>query len=468
MTDIDGSNTSESTTNESTAGIPPNAAALPWPRLLALACAAFATVTMEMLPSGLLPQIGRGLGVDPAVVGMLVTAWALTIVVTGIPLVRITRKARRARLIPAALGVVAAAGAATAFAPTFETALLGRVIAAAGHGVLVAVIVVYVADIVAPERIGRAMAIVLAGPTIAGFVGLPLGTALADVVGWRAIFAGASVVLAVIAVALVPLLADTGESVGTADRASAARWDRSAIPSVGTAVAGALVLVGHFVVFTYVSLVVTDVAQYEPTGLAWFLALFGAAGAVGLVLSAWLSDRWPRATLPAVALAMLAAFALVTIAPTTPAVFVTAIVVWGTAIGLLPPVFQVRVVRLASAQFRSLAGAVVITLLNLGVAAGAALGSLVAGSGTDALAPVAMAVTAVGTIGLLLLGRVGEPTEGDTSTPNSAVADEVVVGTASTTTPVPDSLRPDGVRQRGEAVAFEVGERETCGVEQCR
>ncbi|MFD3812459.1 MFS transporter [Rhodococcus sp. NPDC058639] len=468
MTDIDGSNTSESTTNESTSVIAQSDAALPWPKLIALACAAFATVTMEMLPSGLLPQIGRGLGVDPAVVGTLVTAWALTIVVTGIPLVRITRKARRARLIPTALGVVAVAGAATAFAPTFEIALLGRVIAAAGHGVLVAVIVVYVSDIVASERVGRAMAIVLAGPTIAGFVGLPLGTALADVVGWRAIFAGASVVLAVIAIALVPILADTGGSAVTADGATAARWDRSAIPSVGTALAGAVVLVGHFVVFTFVSLVVTEVAQYQSTALAWFLALFGAAGAVGLALSAWLSDRWPRATLPAVALAMFAAFALLTIAPTMPVVFVTAIVVWGTAIGLLPPVFQVRVVRLASAQFRSLAGAVAITLLNLGVAAGAALGSLVAGSSTGALAPVAMVVTAVGTVGLLLLGRVREARAGDTRTPNSAATDEGGGGPAPTTTPVSNPLRRDSVRQRGETVAFEVGERETCGFEQCR
>lgn len=385
---------------------------MPWARLIALTFAAFATVTVEMLPSGLLPQIGRGLGVDPSLVGTLVAAWAITIVVTSMPLVRVTIGVRRGLLIPAALGVVAVSTVVMAFAPTFEIALASRVVAAAGHGVFWAVIVVYVVDIVEPERVGRALALVLSGPTIAGFVGLPLGTALVDVVGWRVIFGGASVVLAIGAIALALMLSGHSEEPDTATSGSGLRlqWDRSAFASVGTAISGALVLVGHFALFTYVAMLITDVAEFESSSVAVLLAVFGVCGAVGVAASGVLSDRWPRATLPASAVVVLSAFTALTLAPTKTAVFVTAVVVWGAAVGLFPAAMQARVLRLASTRFRPAAGSVVVTVLNLGVAVGAVVGALVVGAGGAHLAPVAMLAAALGVAGLLLFSYVPDDT----------------------------------------------------------
>ena len=88
-----------------------------------------------------------------------------------------------------------------------------------------------------------------------------------------------------------------------------------------------------------------------------------------------------------------------------PVLFVLAIVLWGLVSGVFPPAMQVRVLRLASARFRTTAGGVVVATFNLGVAAGAALGGVVVGSGVDRLAPVALAVTAVGAVALVLLAR---------------------------------------------------------------
>ncbi|MXQ78163.1 MFS transporter [Rhodococcus rhodochrous] len=314
---------------------------------------------------------------------------------------------------PAALAVVAAAVLATSLAPTFEIALAGRIVSAAAHGVFWAVIVVYVSEIVAPDRIGRALAIVLAGPAVAGLVGLPIGAALVDVVGWRGVFGGASAILAVTAIALALILTDPGRttggggSSGVDERASDSGWDRSAMASTGTALAGTLVLLGHFVVFTYISMIVTDAARFGSGSLAILLAVFGAAGAVGVTASGWLSDRWPRATVPATVLVLLTAFVIVTVAPTVPVLFVIAIVLWGLVSGVFPPAMQVRVLRLASARFRTAAGGVVVATFNLGVAAGAALGGVVVGSGVDRLAPVALVVAAVGGVALVLLARVG-------------------------------------------------------------
>lgn len=405
MTDIDNSTTSNSVRVQSHSSTP-------WARLIALTFAAFVTVTVEMLPSGLLPQIGHGLGVDPSLVGTLVAAWALTIVMTSMPLVRVTIGVRRAVLIPATLGVVAVSTLVTAFAPTYEVALLARIVAAAGHGVFWAVIVVYVAAVVASEKIGRALAVVMSGPTIAGFVGLPLGTALVELVGWRAIFGFASVVLALTGIVLLWILsgADETAEIVTSRGGSRLQWDRSAYGSVATALAGACVLVGHFAVFTYAAILITDVAEFEPGAVAVLLAVFGAAGAVGVALSGLLSDRWPRATLPASAVVVLSAFAALTLAPTVPAVVAAAVVVWGAAVGLFPAAMQARVLRLASPRFRPAAGGLVVTVLNLGVAVGAAAGAVVVGVGASDVAPVALLTAAVGAVGLLLLGRLPDNT----------------------------------------------------------
>lgn len=412
MTDFGNSTTSNSVSAQSNS-------LMPWARLIALTFAAFATVTVEMLPSGLLPQIGRGLGVDPSLVGTLVAAWAITIVLTSMPLVRVTIGVRRGWLIPASLGVVALATLLMALAPTFGIALLCRVVAAAGHGVFWAVIVVYVVDIVPVERLGRALALVLSGPSIAGFVGLPLGTASVDVVGWRAIFGFASVVLGSAAIALALMLARTDEEsdAATSDassrlQSSRLQWDRSAIASVGTAVAGALVLVGHFTLFTYVAMLITGVANFESGSVAVVLVIFGASGAAGIAVSGLLSDRWPRATLPASGVVLLLAFIAFTFAPTVPAVFWAAVVAWGAAVGLLPAAMQARVLRLASPRFRPAAGSVVVTVLNLGVAVGAALGACVVDTEGAHLAPVALFTAALGVAGLLHLSRVPDYTTG--------------------------------------------------------
>ena len=102
---------------------------------------------------------------------------------------------------------------------------------------------------------------------------------------------------------------------------------------------------------------------------------------------------------------LLTAFVIVAVAPTVPVLFVIAIVLWGLVSGVFPPAMQVRVLRLASARFRTTAGGVVVATFNLGVAAGAALGGMVVGSGVDRLAPAALVVSAIGGVALVIHAR---------------------------------------------------------------
>lgn len=374
------------------------------PALLVLSAATFTTVSAEMMPVGVLDSISSSFSVSEASAGLLVTGWAGTIALTTIPLVRATMRWARRPVILAALLVMAVANLGTALAPTYGLALAARMVAAAAHGVFWAVVVSYAASLVPPDRVGRALSIVLAGPTLAGLIGLPLGTAVAHQVGWRAIF----VVLAALCLAAGAGIATVVPSIANPSGSPAGRerWDRSTIAVLLVAGGGFFSLVGYYAVFTFVVPISDAVAGIGSHAMSGVLLASGIGGLAGVVVAGRISDRWPAAALPATALALACSLATIGLA-NGPAAYVAVVVVWGALIGVLPVVLQAQVMRTASAGSRNLAGSILIAVLNLGIGAGAALGSLVAAVGSIEVLPfIAAAVASVALAPLALL-RMG-------------------------------------------------------------
>lgn len=374
---------------------------LPWLPLLVLSGAAFATVTTEMLPASLLLELGRDLDVPEATVGLLVSAWALSLAASSVLLVRLTRRIPRSVLLPGVLLLFAAATVGTALAPNYPLALASRVAAAAAHGVFWALLIPAAAALAPPEAVGRAISVVLAGPTLAGVVGIPLGAAVGAAVGWRASFGGLAVLLVLAAVAVHRLrLPDAPAAVGPGG-ARGGHWTKILIVSG----AAGLVLVGHFAVYTYIAPLL-QLGGYGAGARPGLLLVFGLAGLGGIVASGPLSDRAPRRALTWVTVAFAAGVGLVSLAGGSVVAAVLVLGFWGFLIGLLPPVFQTRMLRLAPPGDQALAGAIGITVLNLGIAAGAALGGVVvSASGAGPLPGAAAAVTAVAAVVLLVAER---------------------------------------------------------------
>ena len=379
-----------------------------WPILAVLTAATLLTVTVEMLPSGLLPVMSADLGVSESAIGLLVSAWALTIAIVGIPLVRLTIRLPRTPLLAACLIVIAAANLLTATASSLPLALTGRILAATAHGLFWALVVSYVASVITAERLGRALAIVLAGPTLAGLAGLPIAAALADVVGWRAIFIGLSVVLVMTAGVLWLILPQVPSTMP----AGGGGWDRSASRVIAVAIAGGLVLVGHFAVFTYLTALVTQLGRLPGATIPLMLLVFGVSGAVGIAGSGFASDRYPRGAIVAAATLVTVGLAVLALSSWQPVVFIIGVAIWGIAVGAFPPILQTRVMRVSTSAFRPLAGSIVVTVLNLGVAAGATLGGLVLDHGPIAVTLIAVTAAAVGTFALALMRPLNTPHEG--------------------------------------------------------
>jgi DHA1 family inner membrane transport protein len=176
----------------------------PVPALAALTAATFLYVTTEMLPVGLLAPIGADLGVSEARVGLLVTAYALVVVVASIPLTYLTRAVPRRVLLGTLLAGYVVSSLGSALAGSYGALMATRVVTALGQAVFWSVVVPIAAGLFPAEVRGRALAVLFGGVSVATVVGVPAGTWVGQHLGWRWSFA---VLAAAGAVALVALAA---------------------------------------------------------------------------------------------------------------------------------------------------------------------------------------------------------------------------------------------------------------------
>ena len=158
--------------------------------LLALAVGAFGIGVTEFAPMGLLPVIATDLGVSIPTAGLLISAYALGVML-GAPLMTLTtgRVPRRTLLIGLA-GIFTVGNLLAAVSDGYGMLLAARVLTSLNHGAFFGVGSIVAASLVPPQRQAGAVASMFMGLTIANVVGVPLATWAGDHLGWRASFWG--------------------------------------------------------------------------------------------------------------------------------------------------------------------------------------------------------------------------------------------------------------------------------------
>ena len=374
--------------------------ALPWKPLIALASAVFLSITIEMIPMGLLPEMSADLGVGEPLVGLLVSVFAFAVVVTSAPLTALTRRMPRRTLLTAVLVLLGLTSIASALVPEYWMLVAVRVLGGVAHGVFWALVGAYPARLVAHGQLGRAVSTVLGGGTIALIAGVPISTALGQALGWRPVFAlvgvltlaGALVVRAVLPTdAAAPAATRPATGSTAAIRVSEA-GGMAAVLAV--CVVTAVVMIGQYAALTYVAPILTDVVGAAPEAVAPLLFASGLAGAAGLVVA---GSPIARNSVRALVVAMTAiAIALVVMAAEPglwPAVIAYA--AWGFAFGAVPPLLQTRLLQAAPPERRDAASALYTTAFNIGIGGGALLGGLLFGAFGVGAVPLAYAVMLV-------------------------------------------------------------------------
>ncbi|MEA9589655.1 MFS transporter [Xanthomonas sp. WHRI 10064A] len=179
-------------TSSTASPAPAGAAPLPIAALLALAMTGFICIVTETLPAGLLPQISDGLAVTPALAGQTVTAYAVGSLLAAIPLTIATQHWRRRRVLLLTIVGFLVFNSVTALSTHYGLTLVARFFAGAAAGLAWSLLAGYARRMVQPEQQGKAMAIAMVGTPIALSLGVPLGTWMGGLIGWRTAFAAMS------------------------------------------------------------------------------------------------------------------------------------------------------------------------------------------------------------------------------------------------------------------------------------
>lgn len=363
---------------------------LPVTSLLALALAGFVTILTEALPAGLLPQISAGLGVSEALAGQLVTIYAVGSLLAAIPLTAATQGVRRRPLLLAAIAGFVVANTVTTFSDSYVLTIIARFLAGVSAGLLWALLVGYAARMVPEHQKGRAIAIAMVGTPLALSLGVPAGTFLGNLVGWRTCFgimSGLALVLMVWVRVKVPDFA--GQAVGKRLSLGHVFAVAGVLPVLFVVLAFVL---AHNILYTYIAPFLTAAGMAERTDLA--LLVFGVTSLLGIWIVGVLIDCHLRTlTLTSTALFGLAAMAL-GVAADAPAVIYVAVATWGLAFGGAATLFQTAIAKTAG-DAADVAQSMLVTAWNMAIAGGGIIGGVLLDRlGVAAFAPALLVLLA--------------------------------------------------------------------------
>ncbi|MBF6335348.1 MFS transporter [Nocardia abscessus] len=375
-----------------------------------LAVAVFAQGTSEFMVSGLLEQIAADLGLSLGTAGLLTSLYAVGMVF-GAPALAVAAGRMPVRYSVAAfLALFCAAHVIGAVATGFAVLLVTRVAAAVANAGFLAIALAALPRLVSTAAIGRATSVVVSGVTAACIAGVPAGTLLGQLWGWRSAFWAVAVISGA---ALVPVWVMVGrdmrEDVRPGARHLPMRSEWAVLgrrPVLVAVVAGIFVNAATFAGFTYLG---TNTADVPGGGIRWVpvaLALFGVGSFAGSALTGRYSDRHRRRIITAgttvlVGVWVLAALTTHTLIGVLGMAAVTGAVAFGVGSTLIATVVQT-----AASTAPRLAGAVATTAFNIGAVLGPPVAGLVVDrTGHPATALWCSSAFATAAVGVVLVGR---------------------------------------------------------------
>jgi predicted MFS family arabinose efflux permease len=373
---------------------------LPMASLLALALAVFITSLTETLPAGVLPAMSASLHSSESATGQAVTIYALGTVLTAIPLSGATAGWHRKRLLMTAMAGFAVANAVTALSANYPLTMIARFVAGIAAGLAWALLAGYARRLVTPRQEGRAMAITMAGISLALSVGVPAGTFLGQEVSWRAAFGvmtGLTVVLLGWIAAAVPDFPGQ-QGAGAIPVRAALR-----VPGVAPVLFVTLVFVlAHTTLYAYIAAFLQHVGMGGQTGAV--LLVFGVAGLVSIwIVGAIIHEHLRTLTILAAVGVGVAGVVLGVWSGSHVLVYLAA-ALWGLGWGGVPTLLQTAVGQ-AGGDLADAAQAMLVTLWNVAMVGGGIAGGLILSTAGIAAVPWVVFALLVPTTAVVITAR---------------------------------------------------------------
>ena len=376
---------------------------LPTAALAGLAASGFLCIVTETLPAGLLPQIASGLQISEAIAGQLVAVYALGSLLAAIPLTSLTQGLRRRPVLLTTIICFVVGNTLTAWAGSITVVLVARFVAGCAAGLAWGILAGYARSIVRADQTGPAMALAMVGVPLALSLGVPIGTFLGGLVGWRGSFLILSALSVVLIGWIIFKVPDAAGRTGD-DRPSLRRV--VATPGIIPILLVILAwMTGHNTLYTYIAPFTTAASVRVDL----VLLAFGISSLVGIWIVGRLVDRMLR-MLVLLAIGSFAAVAvLLTFAGGQGLAVYAAAIVWGLGFGGAGAMMQTASAD-AAGDGVDLAQAMVTTAWNLAIAVGGALGGvLLTTGGTTLLPPAVVALTLIAFLIALAARRFAFP-----------------------------------------------------------
>jgi predicted MFS family arabinose efflux permease len=374
------------------------------PAILSLATAGFAVVTTEFVIVGLLPMLATSFDITVPQAGLLVTLFAFTVALFGPFLTVAAARIERRALFVGIMALFAGADALAAVAPNLPVMVIARLIPALALPVFWSVASATAAQLVPPERAGRAVAAVFTGITVATVIGVPVGTLIAAVAGWRmtfAVIAALCAATAVLMMALFPRVVPT--QTGSLRRQAAILKHGKILAYLALS---AVNFTAMFAGYTYLADFLSQVTGFNGTTVGWILMGFGGVGVLGNWAAGRIVDRGPL-------FATILATGLLTVATaiTAPAAaegrrdLLAVLAAWGFAQGASFVINQVRVMKAAPADAQAFAASLNVSVCNVGIGLGAIVGGRAVA--VFGIGRVDYLAAAIGVIALIIAAGAG-------------------------------------------------------------
>lgn len=350
--------------------------------LLALAISAFGIGTTEFVPVGLLSTISNDLNISITLAGLLISGYAMGVAFGAPILTALTNKMSRKTLLMALMVIFIIGNSVAAISSSFGLLLAARIITAFSHGVFFSIGSTIAADLVPEDKRASAIAFMFTGLTVATVTGVPLGTFIGQLFGWRATFWGVAFLGVIGIIASAVLIPKNMKEAPPAKFSDQLKILGNGPLLLAFAIT-ALGYGGTFVAFTYLTPILQDITGFSPKVVSIILLVYGVAVAIGNSIGGKAADKNPLKAL----LWMFIAQAIILFILTFTAPFKVAGVITLFLMGMFAfmnvPGLQVLVVRLAERYVPTavnVASALNIAAFNLGIAIGAFVGGLIVDS----------------------------------------------------------------------------------------
>lgn len=373
-----------------------------WLSVGAVAIGAFAFVTTEFLPVGLLPHIAKEMDVLPGTAGLMVTIPGIIAALSAPGLMLGAGRMDRRHVFLLLTGLLLASNLLSAFAPNFGVMLIGRALLGAALGGFWTLATAAAGRLVQPGDAAKATATILTGVTCATVIGVPLGTFIASFASWRVSFMATGALVAVAFIAqllLVPSL-PSHKALRFSDLVSLVRrpYPRKSMLMV------ALVFGAHFSSYTYVTPFLLRNANLEMGTITWLLLGFGVIGFFSnFAVSNTVNRSLKGSVATMISLLMFALLSMPLLRHSQVGVTID-ILTWGIAFGALPLCFSVWIQR-ATPDLPEAGSALFVGIIQVAIAIGSSVGGTIVdrvGIPTDFLLGSALAL-----LGLAVLVSFG-------------------------------------------------------------